>query len=96
MRNAFSARGPNARARIFPRESPERHTTMTSDESNVRDWVRLIQAEYLEMPGLHLTKPQVQRLWTLEPWICDAVLDALVEKQVLRKTPRNEYALAGR
>jgi hypothetical protein len=23
-------------------------------------------------PGLHLTKPQVQDLWALDPWVCDA------------------------
>lgn len=67
---------------------------MTLDQSDVRDWLRLIQAEYLEVPGLHLTKPEVQRLWALEPRTCDAVLDALVATHFLKKTPRDEYILA--
>jgi hypothetical protein len=67
---------------------------MTGDERRVCDWLRLIHAEYREMPGLHLTRPQVQRLWSLEPHTCDVVLDALVAKQILRKTPRDGYVLA--
>jgi hypothetical protein len=43
----------------------------------VRDWLQIIQGEYLEMPGLQLTKPQVQRLWGLDPATCDALLDTL-------------------
>jgi hypothetical protein len=58
------------------------------------DWLRLIEAEYLEMPGLHLTRPQVQRMWGLEPRECDAVLDALVATNVLRKTDDGTFALA--
>jgi len=68
---------------------------MTTDESTLHDWLRLIRAEYLEMPGLNLTKPQVQRLWTLEPHLCDAVLDALVSADFLRKTQHEAYVLAG-
>jgi hypothetical protein len=68
---------------------------MTSQQSTMHDWLRLIQAEYLEMPGLQLTRPQVQRLWTLEPHMCDALLDALVDSEFLSKTPRGAYTLHG-
>jgi hypothetical protein len=67
---------------------------MTVEESAVTDWLRLIQAEYLEMPGLDLTKPQVRRLWGLEPHLCDAVLDTLVAVEFLKKTPRETYVLS--
>ena len=67
---------------------------MTAEQSTVHDWLRLIRAEYLEMPGLHLTKPQVQRLWRLEPKMCDALLDFLVATEFLKKTHRDAYALA--
>jgi hypothetical protein len=67
---------------------------MTADESTIHDWLHLIQAEYLEMPGLHLTKPQVQRLWTLEPRLCDTVLDVLVSTEFLKKTRDQAYVLA--
>ena len=68
---------------------------MTAEQSTVHDWIRLIQAEYLEMPGLHLTRAQVQRLWRLEPPMCDTLLDTLVASAFLEKTPREAYVLAG-
>jgi hypothetical protein len=61
--------------------------------STAIDWTRLIQAEYREMPGLRLTKPQVRRLWGLDPQTCDRVLDVLVTSAVLKKTPCETYAL---
>ena len=60
----------------------------------IDDWLRRIRAEYLEMPGLNLTKPQIQRLWRLEPQVCDSVLDTLVGRRFLRQTPRGAYVLA--
>jgi hypothetical protein len=67
---------------------------MIAEQENVADWIRLIQAEYLEIPGLHLTKAQVQRLWSLEPDVCDVLLDALVSARFLRLTSREMYVLA--
>ena len=66
---------------------------MIDHESPLTDWTRLIQADYLEMPGLQLTKPQVCRLWGLDPQMCDVVLDTLVATAVLKKTPHQTYAL---
>lgn len=43
---------------------------MDGDSNTVRDWLRLIQAEYVEMPALQLTKPEIQRLWNLSPHVC--------------------------
>ena len=59
----------------------------------MQDWIRLIKAEYLEMPGLRLTKPQVQRLWMLDSQMCEALLDVLVADEFLRKTHRDAYVL---
>jgi hypothetical protein len=69
---------------------------MTAEQSVIHDWLRLIQAEYLEMPGLQLSKPQIQRLWKLEPHACDALLNALMAAKFLKKTQRELYVLAGR
>ena len=66
---------------------------MTEEHGTLVDWTRLIQAEYLEMPGLNLTKPQVRRLWGLDPQTCEVVLDTLVATAVLKKTPRQTYSL---
>ena len=61
---------------------------------SVTDWLHLIQAEYLEMPGLHLTKPQVRRLWGLDEPMCDALLDTLVSAHFLARTKSDAYILA--
>lgn len=66
---------------------------MTAEQASVSEMLRLIQAEYLEIPGLHLTKPQVQRLWGLDPLMCDAMLDALVAARFLRRNHRDAYVL---
>jgi len=52
----------------------------------VTDLVGLIRSEYEEMPGLCLTRAQVQRLWLLDPAACDDVLRALVDAGYLRLT----------
>jgi len=67
---------------------------MHDDAHTVTGWLQLIQAEYREMPGLNLTKPQVRRLWSLDPATCDALLDALVAGQFLAMTSRNGYVRA--
>jgi hypothetical protein len=57
------------------------------------EWLRVIQAEYREIPGLKLTRPQVQRLWGLDEHVCDALLDSLTASNFLRKTPAQAYVL---
>jgi hypothetical protein len=59
----------------------------TAPAARVSDLVGLIRSEYEEMPGLCLTRAQVQRLWLLEPAACDNVLRALVDAGYLRLTP---------
>jgi len=44
----------------------------------VTEWTDRVRAEYLEMPGLTLTRWQMRRLWLLDASLCDAVVDALV------------------
>jgi hypothetical protein len=68
---------------------------MEEGDMRVIELLRVVQAEYLEIPGLHLTKPQARRLWGLDPYMCDALLDTLVAAQFLRCTPRGAYVLAG-
>lgn len=57
----------------------------------VRDWVYLIQSEFVEMPGLRLSKRQAQRLWNLDAEIADALFDALEAARFLKRTERNLY-----
>ena len=48
--------------------------------------LRRVQGEFLEMPGLRLTRAQARRLWGLETVACDALLGALVDAKFLFKT----------
>jgi hypothetical protein len=67
------------------------HAIGLTGDTTITDWLRLIRAEYAEVPGLHLTRPQVQDLWELDPWVCDALLDALVDAGFLRRTIDRAY-----
>jgi hypothetical protein len=51
-----------------------------------------LRAEYLEMPGLQLTREQVQRLCGLERRMCTRVLDALVDTRFLYLKANGTYA----
>ena len=63
-------------------------------QDDLTHWLRLIKAEYCEIPGLQLTKPQVQRLWGLDEVTCEALLDVLQNDKFLRRTPQNVYVRA--
>ena len=67
---------------------------MLPADTHLTDWLQLIRAEYLEVPGLCLTKAQVQRLWGLDPITSEALLTALVEGKFLRCTRRQAYVRA--
>jgi hypothetical protein len=60
----------------------------------IADYLQLIRAEYLELPGLRLTKPQVQRLWGLDPVASEALLSALIDVKFLRRTHQDTYVRA--
>ena len=64
---------------------------MPHAQAGVTHWLELIQAEYREMPDLRLSKPQMQRLWGFDAFICDALVDALVAARVLRQTANGSY-----
>ena len=53
----------------------------------------IVRGEYLEMPGLRLTRHQAQRLWALDAETCEALLNTLEEAKVLRRTRVGDYVL---
>jgi len=58
---------------------------------DAEDWLQLIRAEYLEMPGLSLTVAQAQRLWGLEPQDAREFLEVLVNRKFLRRTAQGLF-----
>jgi hypothetical protein len=67
---------------------------MSRTETHVEEWLILIRAEYLEIPGLTLTKAQVERLWGLDAVVSEALLAALVHAKFLRRTATDTYVRA--
>jgi hypothetical protein len=57
-------------------------------------WLELIRAEYTEIPGLNLTKAQIQRFWGLDPLTCDELIDALMADGFLKRTSAHLYVRA--
>lgn len=55
------------------------------------DWLQLIHAEYEEIPGLSLTREQVQRLWNLDAESCDMLLAEMEARRLVRRTPAQTY-----
>jgi hypothetical protein len=67
---------------------------MSPAAAHVTEWLQLIRAEYLEIPGLSLTKPQVQQMWGLDPVTAETLIAALVEGRFLRCTNQQTYVRA--
>ncbi len=58
------------------------------------DIVRRARAEYLEMPGLRLTRAQAQRLWGLDSRTCEQLLVKLTETRFLAQTRDGSFVLS--
>jgi hypothetical protein len=54
--------------------------------------LRRIRGEYMEMPGLRLTRAQAQRLWGLDDETCALLLDLLTEARFLCRKSDGTYA----
>jgi hypothetical protein len=53
-----------------------------------------IRGEYLEMPGLQLTRAQARRLWALDGPVCDAILNALLDEGFLSLTRDGSFIVS--
>jgi hypothetical protein len=69
-------------------------TDYADGDVTVRDWIDLIRAEYLEMPGLSLTEPQFERMWNLAPDLAETLLEELQRVCFLRRTKKGTYVRA--
>ncbi|PWT84464.1 MAG: hypothetical protein C5B57_04775 [Blastocatellia bacterium] len=58
---------------------------MSVTEATLTNWIDRVRSEYVEMPGLALTRWQMRRLWRFDGFVCDAVVDALVKSGFLRE-----------
>jgi hypothetical protein len=69
-------------------------TSQTLDEDRIADWVRIVRGEFLDEPGLNLTRRQVQRLWGLDSTTCDVLLRTLVASKFLTMGKGEQYRRA--
>lgn len=58
---------------------------------SAREAARAIRDEYLQLPGLRLTREQVQRLYSLDTITCEAILNAFVDLRFLARTADGRY-----
>lgn len=65
---------------------------MHTVDTTFAEWLAIIRNEFAEMPGLVLTRPQMQRLWGMDAVTCDRALAALVASQFLIRLPDGNYA----
>jgi len=64
---------------------------MHTADATIFEWAQLVRAEYGEMPGLKLTDRQIQRLWSLDTALCDAVIASLISGRFLQQTRGDVY-----
>lgn len=62
--------------------------------NDMQDWLPIIRAEFTEFPGMHLTRPQIRRLWSLDAETCDAIISTLEAERFLRRTAGDVYVRA--
>jgi len=68
--------------------------TMTGWATRHEKLLRRVRGEFVEMPGLHLTLPQAQRLWGLDERTCREILTALVDMRFLARRRDGSFARA--
>jgi hypothetical protein len=77
---------------------PSPHTPRThSAAANAAEWdlcLRRIRAEFWEMPGLALSVPQAQRLWSLDSALVERLFAELVASGELRQLPDRRFVRA--
>ena len=71
---------------------PQRPRAAPSNTRSSFDQIaQRVRAEYLEMPGLNLTRDQAKCLWAVDGPLCDRLLAYLVETGFLERTAHATY-----
>jgi DNA-binding IclR family transcriptional regulator len=65
---------------------------MVAADAVLTDWVQLVRAEYMEMPGLTLTCLQIQRMWGIDRDTCHEIVSTLTASGFLSRRPDGSYS----
>jgi hypothetical protein len=79
---------------VRPLPRRESRIPMRQSTESVCDLIRLVQSEYLEMPGLHLSKRQAQRMWSLDALSTDLIFSTLEAANFLKRMSDDVYIRA--
>lgn len=66
-------------------------TAVDTPDSGSTQIVRVIEAEFREMPGMRLTDAQIRRLWNLPADVCDSLLKQMCRVGTLRQDAKGRY-----
>jgi hypothetical protein len=61
-------------------------------KSDTTEWIQIVRSEFLEMPALALSRPQIQRLFGLDAELCELLIHDLVSSGFLVRRPDGNYA----
>jgi hypothetical protein len=67
---------------------------MYTDDKALITLTELIRSEFMEIPGLSLTRDQIQRLWSLDASVVDVVIAGLLRSGFLRLGAHDRYSRA--
>jgi hypothetical protein len=65
--------------------------TLAPVPDNFEQLAQRVRAEYMEMPGMSLTREQAQCLWDLDAPVCEQLLEYLVATGFLARTSHATY-----
>ena len=60
----------------------------------ILDTLVRMQTEWIEMPRLKLTRPQAQRLWSLDAKTCDLIFSSLEAAHFLKRHGEDSFMRA--
>ena len=70
------------------------HADFSTSRQTIRTLMEQVRAEYAEMPGLSVTLPQAQRLWTIDRATCEEAFGCLISRGVLKRTSKGRFVRA--
>jgi hypothetical protein len=68
-----------------------RHPFCPLPDVPISRWTERVRAEYVKTPGLALTKWEMRRLWLMDRFVCDVVVDTLVASAFLMERRDGTY-----